>query len=140
MKFPMWALFAPLLYLWVMLTLNWLVRRHFSYVICDHTYVLGFSIECCSTNAIFLVHLDGFPSCVLLEEELDEVRRFVACAEQIISTVLGRDLKFFDRLLTLRDHFLVPDVNLRVVDGMKLAIEEMLVKAKEIYADLSTRH
>ncbi|CAH1442929.1 unnamed protein product [Lactuca virosa] len=82
----------------------------------------------------------GFPSCVLLEEELNEACLFIPCAEKIIFAVLGRDLKFFDGLLTLRDRFLAARVNVRVVEGMKLAREEMLVKVGEMYADLSIRY
>ncbi|CAI9292543.1 unnamed protein product [Lactuca saligna] len=69
-------------------------------------------------------------------EELEKACRFIICSEKIISTILGRDLKFFDRLLTLRDCFLDVEVNLRVAEGMKLASEDMLVKAGEMYADL----
>lgn len=74
---------------------------------------------------------------VLFEEELDEAYWFIACDEKIISAVLGRDLKFFDGLLTLRDRFLDVEVNMRVFEGMKLASEEMLVKVGEMYVELS---
>ncbi|CAH1418725.1 unnamed protein product [Lactuca virosa] len=74
---------------------------------------------------------DRFPSCIMFEEELDEAYRFIAHAENIISTVLRQYLKFFDGLLTLRDRFLVVDVNLRVAKGMNLASEEMLVKSRK---------
>lgn len=52
----------------------------------------------------------------------------------------GEILSFFDGLLILRDQLLAVKVNLRVVGGMKFASEEMLVKAKEMYDDLSIRH
>lgn len=54
--------------------------------------------------------------------------------------MLGRDLKFFDGLLTLPDRFLATEVNLWVSKGMKLASEEMLLKAGEMYANLSIRY
>ncbi|CAH1418410.1 unnamed protein product [Lactuca virosa] len=85
-------------------------------------------------------HVGGRRSCVLFEEELNEACRFIACAEKIISSVLGRDFQFFDVLLTLRDRFLVVEVNVRATEAMNLASEEMLVKVVEMYADLSTRY
>lgn len=42
-----------------------------------------------------MVPVDGFPSCILFAEELDEACCFIARDENIISTVFGRDLKFF---------------------------------------------
>lgn len=81
----------------------------------------------CNVDVIFLFHVDGCLSCILFEDELDEACRFIARAKNIISTVLMRYLKFCDGLLTLRDRFLVTDENLRVVEGMKLVSEEMLV-------------
>lgn len=69
---------------------------------------------------------------MLFEEELDEACWFIARAQKIISVALGRDLKFFDGLLTLQDRFLDVEVNLRLAEGMKLASEEMLVKAAEM--------
>ncbi|CAH1453592.1 unnamed protein product [Lactuca virosa] len=82
----------------------------------------------------------GRPSFILFEEELDEACRLIARVENIISTMLERDLKFFDGLLTLRDQLLVVKFNLRVAKGMKLVGEEMLLKVREIYANLSIRY
>ncbi|CAI9274374.1 unnamed protein product [Lactuca saligna] len=60
-----------------------------------------------------------------------------AHAEKIISAALGRVLKFFAEFLNLRYRFLAAEVNLHVAEGMNLASEEMLVKAREMFADLS---
>ncbi|CAH1446064.1 unnamed protein product [Lactuca virosa] len=86
------------------------------------------------------VSSSGCPYCVLYEEDLEEACWFIARAEKIISATLRRDLKFFDGLLTLQDWFLDAEMNLRVAEGMKLASKEMLVKAGEMYVDLSIRH
>lgn len=51
-------------------------------------------------------------------------------------TVLGWDLKFFDGLLTLPDWFLAAEVNLCVVEDIKLASEEILEKSREMYSDI----
>lgn len=80
---------------------------------------------------------DGCPSCFHFEEELDKACRLIAHIENIIYIVLGRDLNLFDGLFTLQDRFLASEVNLWVVEGMKLASEEMLLKDGELYVDLS---
>ncbi|CAH1434540.1 unnamed protein product [Lactuca virosa] len=95
------------------------------------SHVLGFEVSS-SSSSVLNAPPGGCPSCVLYEEELDEACRFIVGAEKIISVVLGRDLKFFDGLLTLRYGFLAEEVNLRVAEGMKLASDEMMVKAREM--------
>lgn len=82
----------------------------------------------------------GRPSCIRFKEELDEACHLIARVENIISTTFEWDLKFFDGFLTLRDRWLAVEFNLRVVEGMKLAGEKMLLKVGEFYANLSIRY
>lgn len=71
---------------------------------------------------------------------MDEACHCIARANKIIPVALGRDLKFFDVLFTLRDRFLAVEVNICVVEVMKIASEVMWVKVGEIYVNLSTCH
>lgn len=123
-----------------MLPLNRVVCKQFADVLCVYTYVLDSKWLFHSANSISPTFVDGFPSFVLFEEELDEACRFIARAEKIIFILLGWDLKYFDVLLTLRDRFLVAEVNLQVAEGMKLASKEMLVKVGEMYDNMSIHH
>lgn len=83
---------------------------------------------------------DEFLSSFRFKKELDKKFCLIARAENIISTKLVKDRKFFDGLLDLGDRFLAGDVNLRIVEGMNLANEEMFLKPGEMYADLSLRY
>lgn len=64
----------------------------------------------------------------------------MARAEKIISVALGKEVKFSDGLLTLRDCYLSAEVNLRAVGSMKLAGEKVLMKASSMYAELVEQH
>lgn len=49
-------------------------------------------------------------------------------------------MKFFDRLLSLRDQYFSREVSLRTKEGMKLASEVMQFKAGEMYIELDGQY
>ncbi|CAH1436400.1 unnamed protein product [Lactuca virosa] len=76
----------------------------------------------------------------LVVVEVDKACRYLAQHEKIISITNVKEMKFFDGLLTLRDHYLSAEVNLRAADSMKLAGKEVLIKAGGMYAELVEQH
>ncbi|CAH1436585.1 unnamed protein product [Lactuca virosa] len=87
------------------------------------------------------LRLHGFGSDTFFSlEELNEACLTIARAENIISTVLGLELKFFDGSLSLRVCYLFVEVSLRAAESMNLTGEEMLFKARKMYAELDGRY
>ncbi|CAH1433549.1 unnamed protein product [Lactuca virosa] len=64
---------------------------------------------------------------------------YYSSCRNVILTVLGQEVKFFDGLFSLQDKYFYVEVSLQATKGMKLAGKEMLFKDGEMYAELDGR-